>query len=251
MIRRFLNYLLACTCMKEPRGLSKIVAVMLGIGGLSAMTARESQKPVLEKAPTILPEEKEVHPELDPVFVAEHPMEAELLKCHVEQESIQASFTEAGELIRSHRYGDSVNEKKYFDACRTPEQWEPIQKSIQFASEKTGVPEQVLIAMGFIESKFDESAERKDTHVYGPYQMTLETAQEAAKDARACFGFPIEVTSVEDLKETKTAVRLAALRLRSLTKQYGQLGLAIIDYDSGRVELEHKIKEAFPAIDLG
>ncbi|MCX6714997.1 MAG: transglycosylase SLT domain-containing protein [Candidatus Uhrbacteria bacterium] len=240
--------------MNKNRFLPRIVAGLLAVGGIAALVEREPVKPVAEK-PISKPEKpiekKELGPESDPKFCAEHPIEAELRSHKVPLDKMQAALESAAELIRSHRYGDAKNEEKYFGACRDTERWASIQKSIHYASEKTGVPERVLIAMGLIESQFKEEAERSDTSVYGPYQMTLETAQEAAKDAKACFEFPIEVNTSDDLKETKIAVRLAALRLHALEKQYGQLGLAIIDYAGGRVGLEQKIKEAFPKIDLG
>lgn len=247
---------------KEYRFLPKIVAGLLAIGGVGALVEHktENQKVENPEASVGVPllnthekgkEQKQIRPEQDPKFCAEHPIEAELRAHAVSIDKMHAALDDAAESIRSKRYGDTKNEEKYFAVCRDVEHWESIQKSIHFASEKTGVPERVLVAMGLIESQFDESAKRSDTKVYGPYQMTLETAQEAAKDAKECFGFPIVVKTVEDLKETKTAVRLAALRLRSLQKQYGQLGLAVIDYAGGRVSLEKKIKEAFPNVDLG
>jgi hypothetical protein len=244
---------------KESRFIPRIVAGLLAIGGVGAVLhekepvairAEIDDTPKEEKEDDSL-KKKELGPEADPVFRAEHPITAELLKHGLPLEKIQAAINEASESIRSHRYGDPKNEEKYFSVCRDQDRWSQIQKSIQFASEKTGVPERVLIAMGFIESQFNESAERSDTEVYGPYQMTLDTAKEAAKDAEEVFGFPIEVKTVEDLRETKTAVRLAALRLRALEKYYGQLGFAIVDYAGGRVGLEKKIKEAFPDVDMG
>jgi hypothetical protein len=244
---------------KESRFIPKIVAGLLAIGGVGAVLHEKEPVPIRAEIEDVPKEEKEdgalekkeLGPEADPVFRAEHPITAELLKHGPSLEKIQTAIEEAAESIRSHRYGDPKNEEKYFAACRDQDRWSQIQKSIEFASEKTGVPERVLIAMGFIESQFNESAERSDTDVYGPYQMTLDTAKEAARDAEEVFGFPIEVKTVEDLRETKTAVRLAALRLRALKKYYGQLGFAIADYAGGRVGLEKKIKEAFPDVDMG
>ncbi|OGL62046.1 hypothetical protein A3E97_03065 [Candidatus Uhrbacteria bacterium RIFCSPHIGHO2_12_FULL_47_12] len=247
--------------MKQNRFLPRIVAGLLAVGGISALAEHASNTPVKEfdtperdprkDASQPAPEDESKKLERARKFSAEHPMEAELRAHNVPVEKIQAAMIDAAELIRSHRYSDEVNEKNYFAACREPERWAAIQKSVQYASDKTGVPVRVLNAMGLIESQFKEDASRSDTNVYGPYQITLATAKEAAKDAAACFEFPIVVNKAEDLKETKTAVRLAALRLRSLKQQYGQLGLAIMDYAGGRVGLEKKIKEAFPDVDLG
>lgn len=248
--------------MKKHGFLSEIVAGILAVGGVAALVEQGGTKSVEttsvpEKVPEKAQEKEkpvevvEIRPEQDPQFRAEHPIEAELRAQNVPIDKIQAALQDAADLVQSHRYSDAKNEEKYFAACRDKERWAQIQKSAHFASEKTGIPERVLFAMGLMESQFRENASRSDTNVYGPYQMTLATAKDAAKDAEACFGFPIKVDSVEDLKDTKTAVRLAALDLRSRQKTYGQLGLAIIGYAGGRVSLEKKIKEAFPDVDLG
>lgn len=249
--------------MKEHRLFPKIVAGLLAVGGLGALVEREPKQVKAEKTDDVNREtsvgvplvgthlKKEHRPEQDSKFCAEHPIEAELRSHNVSVEKMQAALEDASEIVRSNRYGDEKNEAKYFSVCHDTDRWASIQKSIHYASEKTGVPEYVLTAIGLIESQFNEDASRSDTKVYGPYQMTLETAEEAAKDAKECFGFPIEVNSTEDLKETKTAVRLAALRLRALEKRYGQLSLAIMDYAGGRVSLEQKMKEAFPNVDFG
>jgi len=252
--RRMVKILLAWERMKKHRFLSEIVAGILAFGGLTALADRE---PVKASVETPVPEpEKPVQKierglEQDPQFQVEHPIEAELRALHVSPDVMRTAMNDAAELIRSHRYGDAKNEETYFAACRDTERWAEIQKSAEYASEKTGIPKRVLLAMGLMESQFRENASRSDTDVHGPYQMTLATAKDAAKNAGACFGFPIKVDSVEDLKETKTAVRLAALDLKSRKKEYGQLGLAIIGYAGGRVALEKKIKEAFPEVDLG
>lgn len=246
--------MLAYLHMKQNRFIPKIVAGILAAGGIYSIAEKESDRASQEKREKSKKNsvnEQEMNSELDPLFIKEHPLQAELLAEKIPLEKILTAFNESAELVRSHRYPDQANEETYFAACRDEERWSNIQKSIHFASEKTGIPERILIAMGFIESQFKDSAQRSDTSVYGPYQMTLETAQEAARDAQECFGFPIEVSSVDDLKETKTAIRLAALRLRALKKQYGQLGLALADYAGGRVGLEKKIKEAFPKVDFG
>lgn len=240
--------------MKKHRLIPGIVAGLLSVGGISAMTERGEKKEGMVQPENESP--KEIHkqesgPESDSKFCAEHPIEAELRTKNVSPESVKEAMSSAAEFVRSHRFHDEKNEEKYFAACRDAERWDGIQKSIHFASEKTGVPERVLIAMGLIESQFHESAQREDTGVFGPYQMTLATAQEAAKDAQASFGFPIDVKTGKDLQETKTAVRLAALRLKSLKQKYGQLGLAIADYAGGRVGLEKKISEHFPEVDFG
>jgi hypothetical protein len=238
--------------MKKHHFFSEIVAGILAMSGVAILAEQGATKPVeTASVPEKIPEKKvpmvvkEVRIEQDPQFRVEHPVEAELRAHNVSHDKMQAALDDAAELIRSHRYGDSVNEEKYFAACRDKDRWSHIQKSAHFASEKTGVPERVLLAMGLMESQFRENASRSDTEVYGPYQMTLSTAKDAAKDAEACFGFPIEVNSVEDLKDTKTAVRLAALDLRHREKEYGQLGLAIIGYAGGRVSLEKKSKRRF------
>ena len=244
---------------KEHRFLPRIVAGLLAVGGIAALAEREPVKVVSGKedkdvgVPLVGThvEKKEARPEEDPKFCAEHPIEAELRSKNVPIEKMRAAMDDAAELIRSHRYSDAKNEEKYFAACRDTKRWAEIQKSIQYASEKTGVPERVLIAMGLIESQFKEDAARSDTDVHGPYMLMRETAKDAAKGAQACFGFPIEVNTVEDLKETKTAVRLAALSLKEGREIYGDLGLAIIRFAGGRVGLEQKIKEAFPNVDLG
>jgi hypothetical protein len=243
----------------KKRFLPEMLAGLLAIGAVAGISKKErvgeklevDEKEVGKSGREEEKKREEKKPEQDPVFCRAHPIEAELRSHHVSIEKMHKAFFEVAELIRSHRYRDPKNEEKYFAVCRDDVRWEGIQKSIAYASQKTGVPERVLVAIGLMESQFQEDIERSDTHVYGPYQMTLATAKEAAKDAQECFGFPISVKSGEDLKETKTAVRLAALRLRSLTKQYGQLGLAIVDYAGGRVGLEKKIKEAFPNVDLG
>lgn len=244
--------------MKKHRFLSEIVAGILAVGGVATLAEQGASKSVeTSTTPEKVPEKKtsvenvEMRPEQNPQFRAEHPIEAELRAQNAPADKIQAALQDAADLVQSHRYGDAKNEERYFAACRDKDRWAQIQKSAHFASEKTGVPERILLAMGLMESQFRENASRSDTNVYGPYQMTLATAKDAAKDAEACFGFPIKVDSVEDLKDTKTAVRLAALDLRSREKEYGQLGLAIIGYAGGRVSLEKKIKEAFPDIDLG
>ena len=240
---------------KEYRFLPRIVAGVLAVGAAVGIASHErgSQETKVEKPekPEKAVEQIELGPESDPKFCAEHPIEAELRRHKVDTDKMRAALDEASESIRAHRYGDAKNEEEYFGACRDVKRWQGIENSIKYAAEKTGVPESVLTAMGFIESQFDESAERSDTKVYGPYQMTLETAKLAAKDARECFGFPIEVKTVKDLRDTKKAVQLAALHLRAKQKQYGdrQLGLAIIDFAGGHVE--KRIHDADPKIDLG
>ncbi len=239
---------------KEYRFFPKIVAGLLAVGGIAALAEREAP-PVKQESPVKEVEtpvqKKEEISEEEKQFRAEHPIEAELRAAHVSEADAHAALQDAAELIRSHRYEGVAQEETYFAACKDAETWKQVKQHIHEASEKTGVPERVLIAMGFIESQFKEQAERKDTQVYGPYQMTLETARESAKEAEACFGTKMEVQGVKDLKDTKTAVRLAALRLRTLKKRYGQLGLAIVGYAGGHVGLEKKIKEAFPDVDLG
>lgn len=232
---------------KEQRILPRIVAGLLAIGGLTTLVEHEPVKASVEKQapePKKSEEKKEILSEEDPVFCVEHPIESELRTHKVSLENMNAAMQDAAELIRLHRYGDKKNEEKYFSACRDTERWSAIYKDIQYASEKTGVPERVLVAMGLIESQFKEDEERLDTQTYGPYQLQLETAKEAAEDATSCFGFPIEVQSTDDLKNTKTAIQLAALRLRSLHKQYGQLGLAIMDYAGGQAGLQQKNKRS-------
>ncbi len=246
---------------KERRFLPKIVAGLLALGG-GGLLLEQAKKPS-EMNPTneelkpdassntVVSPEKESVLEQDPLFCAEHPIEAELQKHKQSQENIVFAMTEAAKNVQKNRYHDATQEKKYFSACRDVETWALTEKKIQDASKKTGVPERILIGIGFIESQFKEKVDRQDTDVHGPYQMTFDTALEAAKDATACFGSAIELNSTDDLHNTDTAVKLAALRLRALQKKYGQFGLAILDYASGSVSLERKIKEAFPKVDLG
>jgi len=195
-------------------------------------------------------------------FRNEHPIESEVREVFAskqvlsEQQSKQLVnlpeyVTESFELVRDNRFPNAEEEKKTFQVVYDQEKWKSHLKSIRFASEKTGVPLRVLIAMGFIESKFDPKAVNTKTMVYGPYQMKLATAQQVARSAKEVYGFPIKVESEEDLKDVKTGVRLAALYLKQLKSQYGQLGLAIAAYSSGDKTLEDKIEKAFPKTDLG
>ena len=58
------------------------------------------------------------------------------------------------------------------------------------------------------------------------------------------------MNSTDDLHNTDTAVKLAALRLRALQKVW-PIWPCYFGLCSGSVSLERKIKEAFPKVDLG
>ncbi len=157
----------------------------------------------------------------------------------------------ADQSVASHRFKNDAREKDYFEACYDKTRWKEIQTFSSVASEKTGVPQELLISMGFIESRFKPSLSRKDTKVYGPLQMTLTAGKKAAKESKAVYGTEIKVDSPEDLMAIKHGLKLAAIHLKNLGDKYGQWGLAVAAYSSGSGSLDKKIASEFPDVDFG
>lgn len=249
----------------ERRIVEGLITAALAVGGVS--DAPKPEKSSIKQTETKILEKKGEQPievlkesEADLKFKREHPIAAELQAeiQHLPKEQQEEAFVQlsraladAQALVREKRFEHTSEEKRYFSVCYNSERWQEIIASARFASEKTGVPLRTLIGIGFLESKFKTDASREDTGVYGAFQMTIDTAKTASRSAKKVFGFPIPVRSPEDLFVMKNSTRLAALRLRSLEKQFGQLGLAISAYAGGDFGLKKKIVEAFPEIDLG
>lgn len=249
----------------ERRIVEGLMAAALAVGGVS--DAQKAEKSKIEQTETITLEKKGEQPtevlkesEADLKFKREHPIAAELQAeiQHLPKEQQEEAFVQlsraladAQALVREKRFEHTSEEKRYFSVCYNFERWREIYTSAQFASDKTGIPLRTLIGIGFLESKFKTDASREDTGVYGAFQMTIDTAKAASRSAKKVFGFPIPVRSSEDLFVLKNNMRLAALRLKSLEKQFGQLGLAITAYAGGDYALEKKIVHKFPKIDLG
>lgn len=154
-------------------------------------------------------------------------------------------------LVARHRFKNEDREADYFEACYDKENWKEIKTYAAKASEKTGVPQDLLISIGFIESRFKPSLSRKDTKVYGPLQMTLDTGKKAAKESETIYGKEIIVDGPEDLMTIKNGLMLAAIHLKNLEAKYGQWGLAVVAYSSGEGSLEKKINSEFPDVDIG
>lgn len=160
------------------------------------------------------------------------------------------------DMIEDRRFANDKEKARYFDALLDESRKKKIVHAIKSAARCTGVPEEVLLGIGLIESRWNQDAERKDTEVYGPMQMKLSTAQTMAKRINGNqlrFGKQeIEINKPKDLQEDiDTAVLLAAEYLRKLYLKYGQWGLAVAAYSSGEGALDAKIKAFFPEIEFG
>jgi hypothetical protein len=153
--------------------------------------------------------------------------------------------------VASHRFKNEAREKDYFEACYDKARWKEIQTYSLKASEKTGVPQELLISMGFIESRFKPMLSRTDTKVYGPLQMTLNAGKKAARESKAIYGTEIKVDKKEDLMDIKNGLMLAAIHLKNLGEKYGQWGLAVAAYSSGSGALDKKLMSEFPNVDFG
>ena len=250
---------------KQNRIAGKFIAGVIALTGAAELLSlhHESQKQDQENLVDDAIGEKEIEPpgpEGDPAYCVEHPVEAELRKqiSHLPKEQreeqlthLSHAFDVANRLIRVHRYPDKIQEKKYYAACYDLAQWSEMEKSLELASNKTGIPVNALKAIGFLESQMHTDASRKDTKVDGAFQMTLETAKRAATHAKAIFGTEISVIAKEDLQDFETSAKLAALELKTLKERYGQLDLAMVAYSSSETALKEKIKASFPDIDFG
>lgn len=244
------------------------VGLLTGVLGMSALT---HEKPSNQEKPTAqikqedysAPEENLRMPQIISSAEASEqprvkgvnqlePMTSELCLLHNENtEHVHACLDEVAEMVKEHRYGSEVQERRYFSIVEKKAAWNRIQTWIHETSEKTGVPKQILIGMGFIESQFLSRAARKDTKVFGAFQMKLEVARAAARDSKEVFGKQIIVNSGADLYATKTAIQLAALEMRRLHDIYGQWDLAAVAYAGGHGALEKKLKEVDPELNCG
>ncbi len=250
---------------KSNRIAGKFVAGIIALTGAAELLSmhHDSQKQDQQNLVDDGINEKETESfglEVDPIFCAEHPVEAELRKqiSHLPKEKrdeqlqhLSHSLDVANRLIRDKRYPDKIQEKKYFGACYDLVKWSAMEKSLELASNKTGIPINALKAIGFLESQMHTNASREDTNVDGAFQMTLETAKRAAIHAKAVFGSEITIETKDDLKDFETSAKLAALELKTLKDRYGQLDLAMVAYSSSETALKEKIKAAFPEIDFG
>ncbi len=253
------------------RFLGELFSGLIALGG--AADSSPVEKPKMEDArplsDSLLRKERggdvnrEVRIELDPIFRAEHPIEAELqsLKNDLPKEKresfekkISHALQNAEEYVRGNLYKNPKDEQKYFSACYETEQWGHIKETAAFVSEKTGMPADALLAMGFIETQFDERAEHiqenENNSAFGTHQFTVRTAQRISKRAKAMYGFEIPVNSKEDLFNTKTSLLLAGLLFHENRGHYGQDGLAIATHASSNTSVEHLIESSFP-VDLG
>ncbi len=167
------------------------------------------------------------------------------------KDKLEQAIEYSAGLVEDNRFKGEANERNYFEACYDEARWKEIQTYASEASQKTGVPKDILIAMGFIESGFQPSLSRSDTKVYGPLQMTLNAGKKAAEESKKIYGKEIKVESSEDLMEIKNGLKLAAIHLKNLEEKYGQWGLAVAAYSSGAGALERKIADEFPDVDVG
>lgn len=153
--------------------------------------------------------------------------------------------------IAQARFANKAFEEKYFSRLRNEKMRHRIQTAVAHASSITGVPEDLLIAIGCTESQWDEDAENTGTEVYGPMQMKLNTAKQIAEQMNKKYGLSIIIEEPKDLKDIETGVMLAAGHLEQLTLKYNDTGLATAAYASGSAALDGKIHTLFPDIDLG
>ena len=256
---RVLQYV--CKCMaNHKRFLGEIFSGLLALSNVADTPSVEKPRVEVKIQEFDKVEQKENGPEMDPNFRIEHPLEAEMrLQMHGLSEEKKDARIElmkhamgiANELVASHRYTNEKSEKEYFAVCYDSEKWDKLVEVAEFASEKTKVPSQVILAMGFIESKMNPGAKNEETGAIGLMQITRATADDTVKIASKLYGREIKITSDEDLLDPELNMLLGAARLYVLNERLGQIGLAIAAYASSESALYEKLSKAFPEMDFG
>ncbi len=256
MIQCFCNFM-----ANNKRFLGEIFSGLLALGSVADSPSVEKPRgEVRSQEVEKREEQKEIGPEMDPIFRVEHPMETEM-RMHIHGfskekreerlASMKHAMEVASDLVASHRYTNEKSEKEYFAVCYDTEKWNKIVKIAEFASEKTKIPLQVILAMGFIESKMNPRAKNEKTGAIGIMQIKRGAADDAAKLTKQIYGFEIKITSDKDLFDPEINIQLGAVHLSLLEKRLGQLGLAIAAYSSSESVLYEKLSKAFPEIDFG
>ncbi len=166
---------------------------------------------------------------------------------------VKKTSEEVEDKIKKARFSTEAYEEEYFSRLKKEKTKKRILAAVARASEVTGVSEERLIAIGCMESQWNEEAENLKTNVFGPLQMKLPTAVELAARMNEQYGLALSVSSPEDIKNIETAVLLGAGHIQVLTNKYGKehQDLAIAAYASGGMALDEKIHELFPEIDFG
>ncbi len=159
----------------------------------------------------------------------------------------------SGEVQREmtqERFTNKKQEEKYFGRLKKEHGGDNIRAIVQGASTLTGVPEDLLIAIGCIESQWNREAENTVTKVYGPMQMKLATARSVAVWMNEKHDLHIVIQTEQDLKNLHNGVYLAAGYLEQQYEKYGKWDLVAAAYASGPAVLDDKIQAIFP-IDFG
>lgn len=163
---------------------------------------------------------------------------------------VQGIVEEVHKEMTQMRFGNKKSEEKYFGRLKKENGGDNITAIVRGASALTGVPEDLLIAIGCTESQWNREAENMVTKVYGPMQMKLATARNIALLMNETYDLHILIQTEQDLKNLHNGVYLAAGYLEQLYEKYGKWDLAAAAYASGPAVLDDKIQAIFP-IDFG